>query len=53
MSWPLPNLGFSHPPIPFPDSLLLAGEEGHPWEAEIMSIHEDILDKQVRAATVL
>lgn len=36
---------------PSPDSL--AGKEGHPGEAKIMSIHEDILDKQVGAATVI
>lgn len=38
-----------------PSSLspLLAGKEGHPREAKIMGIHEDILDKQVGAATVL
>lgn len=48
-----PGLGFSYPTIPFPDSLLLAGKEGHPGEAKIMSIHEDILDEQVGAATVL
>lgn len=51
---PFPRLGcFSYPTIAFPDSLLLAGKEGHPGEAKVMSIHEDILDKQVGAATVL
>lgn len=43
----LPNL----PPLP--DPLLLAGKEGHPREAKIVSIHEDILDKQVGAAAML
>lgn len=51
---PFPMLGcFSSPTIPFPDSLLLAGKEGHPGEAKVMSIHEDVLDKQVGAAAVL
>lgn len=36
---------------PSPDSL--AGKEGHPREAKIVSIHEDVLDKQVGAAAVI
>lgn len=53
-SLPFPNPGLLFlPNHPLSDPLLLAGKEGHPREAKIMSIHEDVLDKQVGAATVL
>lgn len=48
---PLPRISMEFTPSSL--SLLLAGKKGHPREAKIMSIHEDILDKQVGAATVL
>lgn len=32
---------------------LLAGEEGHPWETEVVGVHKDVLDKEVRTAAML
>lgn len=32
---------------------ILAGEEGHPWKSQVMSVHKHVLDEQVRTAAML